>query len=189
MQEKDLELRRTEAASTEQLKRQELEVKRLEITEQNKREKQEVIQLKRYADALRGVLHPQPADPCGLPLYFENLERMYKQFDVPAKLQASLLIPYLNTSTQMMITRLPASDLENYTKLKTFILAQHKLSSKDYKQRFSHAMCHVLFVSHRLRPVRCGVERDRITDCYIFYRLGNMLLYILSSFMLNLLIK
>ena len=40
----------------------------------------------------------------------------------------------------MMITRLPAGDLESYTKLKTFILAQHKLSSKDYKQRFSHAM-------------------------------------------------
>jgi len=129
-----------EAASTEQLKRQELEVKRLEITEQNKREKQKVIQLKRYADALKGVLHPQPADPCGLPLYFDNLQRLYKQFDVPAKLQASLLIPYLNTSTQMMITRLPAGDLESYTKLKTFILAQHKPSSKDYKQRFSHAM-------------------------------------------------
>ena len=73
MQAKELELRRMEAASTEQLKREELEVKRLEITEQNKREKQEVIQLKRYADALKGVLHPQPADPCGLPLYFDNL--------------------------------------------------------------------------------------------------------------------
>jgi len=140
MQERDLELRRMEAASTEQLKHEELEVKRLEITEQNKREKQEVIQLKRYADAIRGVLHPQPADPCGLPLYFDDLEKLYKQFDVPAKLQASLLIPYLNTSTQMMITRLPAGDLESYTKLKTFIVAQHKLSSKDYKQRFSHAM-------------------------------------------------
>jgi len=71
----------------------------LEITEQNKREKQEVIQLKRYADALKGVLRPQPADPCGLTLYFDNLERLYKQFDVPAKLQASLLIPYLNART------------------------------------------------------------------------------------------
>ena len=39
-----------------------------------------------------------------------------------------------------MITRLPAGDLESYTKLKTFILAKHKLSSKDYKQRFSHGM-------------------------------------------------
>jgi len=66
----------------ELLKRQELEVKRLEITEQNKREKQEVIQLKRNADALKGVLHPQPADPCGLPLYLDNLEKLYKQFDL-----------------------------------------------------------------------------------------------------------
>jgi len=140
MQEKDLELKRMEAASMEQLKRQELDIKRLKITEQNKREQQEVILLKRYAEALKGVLHPQPADPCGLPLYFDNLERLYKQFDVPDKLQASLLLPYLNTRTQMMITRLPAEDLENYTKLKTFILAQHKLSSKDYKQRFTQAM-------------------------------------------------
>ena len=39
-----------------------------------------------------------------------------------------------------MITRLPVGDLENYTKLKEFILSQHKLSSKDYRQRFSQAM-------------------------------------------------
>jgi len=140
MQDKDLEMRRMEAASAERLKRDELEIKRLKITEQNKREQQQVILLKRYTEALKGVLHPQPADPCALPLYFDNLERLYKQFEVPAKLQASLLIPYLNTRTQMMITRLPAGDLENYTKLKEFILAQHKLSSKDYRQRFSQAM-------------------------------------------------
>jgi len=96
--------------------------------------------LKRFAEALKGVTHPQPTDPCALPLYFDNLERVYKQFGVPTNLQASLLIPYLNTRTQMMITRLSAGDLENYVKLKDFILAQHKLSSKDYRQRFSQAM-------------------------------------------------
>ena len=140
MKEKDLELRRLEAASAEQLKREELNIRRLEITEEVKREQQQVILLKRYSEALKGVLHPQPADPCGLPLYFDNLERLYRQFEVPTKLQASLLIPYLSTSTQMMITRLPAADLENYTKVKEFILAQHKLSSRDYKERFSQAI-------------------------------------------------
>ena len=39
-----------------------------------------------------------------------------------------------------MITRLSAGDLDNYAKLKEFILAQHKLSSKDYRQRFTQAM-------------------------------------------------
>jgi len=101
MQEKDLEMRRMEAASAERLKRDELEIKKSKITEKNKREQQQVILLKRYAEALKGVLHPQPADLCALPLYFDNLERLYKQFEVPAKLQASLLIPYLNTRTQM----------------------------------------------------------------------------------------
>jgi len=140
MQDRDLEMRRREAASAEQLKRDELDLMRLKITEQNKREQQQIILLKRYAEALKGVLHPQPADLCGLPTYFANLERLYEQFEVPVKLQASLLIPYLNTRTQTMITRLPAGDLENYTKLKEFILSQHKLSSKDYRQRFSQAM-------------------------------------------------
>jgi len=59
--------------------------------------------LKRFAEALKGVMHPQPAEPCGLPLYFDNLERVYKQFGVPTVLQASLLITYLNTRTQSMI--------------------------------------------------------------------------------------
>jgi len=140
MQDKDLEMRRREAASAEQLKRDELDLMRLKITEQNKREQQQIILRKRYAEALKGVLHPQPADPCGLPLYFDKIERLHKQFEVPVKLQASLLIPYLNTRTQTMITRLPAGDPENYTKLKEFILSQHKLSSKDYIQRFSQAI-------------------------------------------------
>ena len=40
-----------------------------------------------------------------------------------------------------MITRLPAAaDLENYTKVKEFILAQHKMSSRDYRERFSQAI-------------------------------------------------
>ena len=82
-------------------------------------------------------MHPQPTVPCALSLYFDNLERMYKQFDVPAILQAILLIPYLNRRTQMIIT---AGDLEKYGKLKEFIVAQHKLSRKDYRQRFSQAM-------------------------------------------------
>jgi len=128
MQDRDLEMRRREAASAEQLKRDELDIKRLKITEQNKREQQQIVLLKRYAEALKGVLHPQPADPCGLPLYCDNLERLYKQFDVAVKLQASLLISYLNTRTQMMITRLSAGDLESYSKLKEFILTQHNIN-------------------------------------------------------------
>ena len=100
MQDRDLEMRRMEAASAEQLKRDELEIKTLKITEQKKREQQQIVLLKRYAEALKGILHPQPADPCGLPLYFDNLERLYKQFELPVKLQASLLIPYLNTRTR-----------------------------------------------------------------------------------------
>jgi len=119
---------------------EEFEIKRLEIKEQGKHDQQPILLLKRFAEALKGVLHPQPADPCALPLYFYNLERVYKQFRVPDELQASLLIPYLNTRTQTMITRISAQDLEKYTKLKEFILTQHKLSSKDYRQRFSQAM-------------------------------------------------
>jgi len=67
MKEKDFELRRLKAASAEQLKREELDIRRLEVTEEVKREQQQVILLKRYSEALKGVLHPQPADPCGLP--------------------------------------------------------------------------------------------------------------------------
>ena len=140
MKDKDIEIKQIEAARAEQLKREELDVKRLELAQQHKREEQPVILLKRFAEALKGVMHPQPADPCGLPLYFDNLERVYKQFQVPVELQASLLIPYLNTKTQTMITRLSAADLASYTKLKDFILVQHKLTSKDYRQRFSQSM-------------------------------------------------
>jgi len=67
MKEKDLELRRLEAASAEQLKREELDIRSLEVTEEVKREQQQVILLKRYSEALKGVLHPLPADPCDLP--------------------------------------------------------------------------------------------------------------------------
>jgi len=80
MKDKDLEMRRMEAAANEKLKCEEFEVKRLKITEQTKRDQQPIVMLKRFAEALKSVMHPQPADLCGLPLYFDNLERVYKQF-------------------------------------------------------------------------------------------------------------
>jgi len=57
-------------------------------------------------------------------VYFDNLERVYKQFGVPTELQASLLVPYLNTRTQSMITRLSAAceDLENFKRLQAATL-------------------------------------------------------------------
>ena len=76
MKDKDLEMRRMEAAANEKLKREEFDVKRLKITEQTKRDQPPIVMLKRFAEALKGVMHPQPADPCGLPLYFD------KQFGV-----------------------------------------------------------------------------------------------------------
>jgi len=54
-----------------------------------------VNQVKRYGIALKQVVTSMPSDASEVPQFFENLEAMFRVFEVPEDLQAKLLLPFL----------------------------------------------------------------------------------------------
>ena len=60
-------------------------------------------------------------------------------YQVPADVQAQLLIPILSTQAKTIIGRMSGNDLESYDKVKQFLLTEFRLTPKEYIVRFDTA--------------------------------------------------
>ena len=123
---------------------------------------------KRYGETLKHVLPLMPKEIAELPQFFDTVEKLYSMYEVPADLQAKLLIPLLTARAKSVICRMPATDMENYEALKEFLLAEFKLTPREYKVRFDSAVkgadeTYVLFAA-RLRNLLMYYLRSRNVD-------------------------
>jgi len=96
--------------------------------------------VKRYGIALKQVVTPMPSDASEIPQFFENLEAMFRMFEVPEDLHAKLLLPFLSDKAKYVISRLCAGELEDYGAMCDFILAEFKLTPREYKTKFDSAV-------------------------------------------------
>ena len=120
---------------------------------------------KKYGETLKHVLPSMPAETAKLPQYFDTVEKLYAMCEVPVDLQAKLLVPLLNDRVKSVISGMPVGDMERYDELKRFLLAEFKLTSKEYKSRFDSAIrnkneTYVLFAA-RLRNLLMYYLRSR----------------------------
>ena len=119
---------------------------------------------KRYGETLKHVLPPMPTEIAELPQFFDTVEKLYTMYDVPDDLRSKLLIPLLTARAKSVIGRMAAHDMENYDEVKRFLLAEFKLTPKEYKSRFDSAV----------------KNRDE-TFVLFAARLRNLLMYYLRS--------
>jgi len=106
-----------------------------------------------------------PAETAELPQYFDIVEKLYAMYEVPVDLQAKLLVPLLNDRAKSVIGGMPVGDMKKYDELKRFLLAEFKLTLKEYKSRFDSAIrnkdeTYVLFAA-RLRNLLMYYLRSR----------------------------
>jgi len=66
---------------------------------------------KRFGDALRHVLPRMPSEHAELPQFFDTVEKLFKMYQVPADVQAQLLIPIVSTQAKSIIGRMSGDDL------------------------------------------------------------------------------
>ena len=93
---------------------------------------------KRYGDTLRHVLPLMPTQNANLPQFFDTVEKLYDIYQVPADVQAKLLIPLMSNQAKS-IGRMTSTDLAEYDKIKKFLLSEFRLTPKEYKSRFDNA--------------------------------------------------
>ena len=58
---------------------------------------------KRFGDALRHVLPQMQNESAELPLFFDNVEKLFKSYNVRADVQAKLVLPLLTPRAKMLI--------------------------------------------------------------------------------------
>jgi len=93
-----------------------------------------------------------PKEHAELPQFFDTVEKLFTIYQVPADVQAKLLIPILSSQAKTIIGRMTSDDLMSYDKVKHFLLTEFRLTPKEYKVRFDTASknvneTYVLFTS------------------------------------------
>jgi len=105
-----------------------------------------------------------PSEISELPQFFDTIEKLYQIYQVPDDLRAKLLIPKLSSRAKSIIVRMTAEDLERYDEIKSVLLAEYKLTPREYKNRFDSA-----------------VKGNDETYVLLAARLRNLLMYYLRS--------
>jgi hypothetical protein len=122
-----------------QLDWQQHQIKLLEDRDKSEKNKEDakVVQLKKYGDALRNSVMKLGADPIEIIAFFDNIERQFKELNVPKELCVSLMKPYLNDRARTLINRVDASHSADYYYVKDFLLKEFRLVPQQLLEAFN----------------------------------------------------
>ena len=96
-------LKMAEIESQEKLKHAELKLRQEKLATERE-EKESVVNLaKRYGDAMKASVKTMGPEMLDVVLYCRHSEAIFKRFDVPAKLQAALIQPFLNDKARSVV--------------------------------------------------------------------------------------
>jgi len=80
------------------------------------------LQTKRFGKMMRHVLPKMPLESAELPQFFETVEKLYAMYEVPAEVQAKILIPLLSAQAKSLVNQMMINDMSKYDELKEFLL-------------------------------------------------------------------
>src|SRR5664279_5227255 len=90
-----------------------------------------------YGDALKNTLTKMSDNPVELIMFFDSVERMFKELEVPTQLRVTLLKPYLNERAIMFVNRLTGDVASDYEYVKRYLLEQFRLCPQYFLETFN----------------------------------------------------
>jgi len=90
------------------------------------------FQTKKFGKMMRHFLPKMPLESAELPQFFETVEKLYAMYEVPAKVQAKLLIPLLTDQAKSLVNQMSIDDISKYDELKEFLLTEYKLTLREW---------------------------------------------------------
>jgi len=133
------------------------------------------FQTKRFGEMMRHFLPKMPQESAELPQFFETVEKLYAMYEVPAEVQAKILIPLHTAQAKSLVNQMTIDDMSKYDELKEFVLTEYKLTEykltpREYKIRFETAVKHAdktytLFAA-RLRNLLSYYLKSRFVKDY-----------------------
>jgi len=117
------------------------EIKRLQDLDEARKVKKASLAARThtFSEAVKNVFVKMTYDPAEAPMFFDGLEHLFKMYEIPEDLKSKLLIPLLSPKARQVTNRLSLTELDMYTTVKERILAEFKLTSREYLHRFRNA--------------------------------------------------
>ena len=154
--------------------------------------------IKIFGDAMRHVLPQMPSESPEMPQFFETVEKLFAMYDVPNDIKSKLLITVLTAQAKALVNRMSVECVGQYSELKSFLLAEYKLTPREYKVRFDTTTKNVnetyLLFATRLRNLlsyylarkSVGGDFDKLCDLMIADRLKGSLSHGSLNYILSL---
>lgn len=143
VEEEKVERKRREDAEAERAERH---IKELQLANNLQREamknekgdkKSVVSKLKQYGDAIRNSLSKMSDNPTELIVFFDSVEQLFVQLEIPKEFQVTLLKPYLNERALMLVNRLTGSEASDYELVKKYLMDQFRLCPQFFLESFN----------------------------------------------------
>ena len=142
-------------------------VERAALIFRKEKEADEAAKLKKYSEALRGVIPKQTNDPLEVVAFFRNVERLFQEFKVPVELRGTLIRPFLTERAKTLVAKMEPSQA-TYSKIKEMLLREYKVSAPLYRERFNEIEkkddeTYVMFSSSLSILIDGYIEARRVT--------------------------
>jgi len=126
------------------------------------------LQTKRFGEMIRQVLPKMPPESAELPQFFETVKKLYAMYEVPAEVQAKILIPLFTAQAKSLVNQMSIDDMSKYDKRKKFLFTEYKLTPREYKVKFETAVknageTYTLFAA-RLRNLLSYYLKSRLVE-------------------------
>ena len=89
-----------------------------------------------YGDALKHSLPKMGNDPTQFPAYLRAVENVYTLFEVPSNFRSKLILPILNERSRTLLANLSKEQLDDYERVKAYLLREFKLTAEQYRDKF-----------------------------------------------------
>ena len=96
-----------------------------------------ISKLKQYGDAIRNSITKMSDNPTEIVVFFDSVEHLFLNLEVPGPLYVTLLKPYLNERALMLVNRLTGSEASNYEYVKKYLMDQFRLCPQFFLESFN----------------------------------------------------
>ena len=152
------------AAETERL-----QFAREQAEMETERQDRAVHRAKLYGTALRASLTNMPEESTEILTFFRDAEAVMDRYEVPDDLRATLIRPFLNKKSKILVSRMDPTASGDYHEVKKTILRELKLSPGVYLEKFqtlekSDSDTYLLFASRLSSLLEFYLESRNVKD-------------------------
>src|SRR6218665_3526605 len=115
-----------------------------------------------------------PNDIMEVPLYFEIVEKAFRNFEVDRRYWVKFLLPLMTQRARTVINRVTLADRDNYATVKEQLLKEFKLTTREYRSKFMDAKktaeeTYTIFTARLKYLLNYYVKSRQVNDDYSIF--------------------